>query len=173
MRLLQAHEAVGISALRHVHPGPVHLPLHRVQHKFQTTLVRRVHELERHLNVSAFMTPEVSALSTINFRELAGGAGAVGHEMIEFVEAVTLKNGKLVSIWRWCGRGCPCCYDFEVPEIEPAMPPRRCDPGNTPGGESKEQTARLREANAHSRLAGRWRGSGRWGRMVVRLVHHT
>ena len=67
------------------------------------------------------MTPEVSALSTINFRELAGGAGAVGHEMIEFVEAVTLKNGKLVSIWRWCGR-CPCCYDFEVPEIEPAMP---------------------------------------------------
>ena len=57
--------------------------------------------------------------------------------------------------------------------LPPAMPPRRCDPGNTPGGESKEQTARLREANAHSRLAGRWRGSGRWGRMVVRLVHHT
>ena len=95
--------------------GPPRYRCTECYHKFQATLNRRLPELEQHMKCKALLGPELKALSEINFRQLAGGTDAPGHEAIELVE-----EGD-VCVWRWRGR-CPCCFDFVVDKVAPVMP---------------------------------------------------
>ena len=105
-------------------------PVHRCTEcytKYGTTMRRRIPEIEKHQGAKCVTRPELEALLNVNFRQLASGEAAAGHQLLEYVSEVELKGGKRVHVWRWRSR-CPCCYDFKVPEIKPAMPadfPRR------------------------------------------------
>ena len=90
-------------------------------HKFGTTCRRRLPEIEKHQGATVVKAPEVKALLSVDFRRLASGEAAAGHELLEYLERVKLKDGKDCAVWRWREQ-CPGCYDFEVPKIEPAMP---------------------------------------------------
>jgi len=89
--------------------------------KFGTTMRRRVPEIEKHQRANIVTRPELEALFNVNWRQLASGEAAAGHELLEYVGEVELKGGNCVHVWRWRSR-CPCCYEFKVPEIKPAMP---------------------------------------------------
>ena len=87
--------------------------------KFQSTLRRRVPELEKHQKAKLVRTPEIAALLEIDFKQLPYGRAAAGHPAVELVEEGGEHGG---CVWRWRSR-CPCCYDFEVPALhQRAMP---------------------------------------------------
>ena len=61
-------------------------------HKFQTTLKRRLPLIEQQLKANVELRPEIEALLTIDFKELARGVDRLGH--FELVSEVPL-------VWRW------------------------------------------------------------------------
>ena len=92
-------------------------------HKFQTTLRRRLPELEKHQRAEVVSAAELTALLEIDFKALAAPGGAAKHDELELVEA---GGQDQVRVWRWRGR-CPCCYDFVVPVVRAAMPTKFTD----------------------------------------------
>ena len=86
--------------------------------KFQSALKRRLPELEQHQKAKVLMRPEIEALLDIDFKQLAFGSAAAGHPAIELLEEGGEAGG---CLWRW-RQQCPCCYDFEIPALKPAMP---------------------------------------------------
>ena len=92
-------------------------------HKFQQTLRRRLPELERNLHAKVVATAELDALLVIDFRALAIEApGTSLHPALQLVESGS-EAGCDYGRKSFCWRGsCPCCYDFVVPDVQPAMP---------------------------------------------------
>ena len=86
--------------------------------KFQSALKRRLPELEQHQKAKVLMRPEIEALLDIDFKQLAFGSAAAGHPAIELLDEGGEAGG---CLWRW-RQQCPCCYDFEIPALKPAMP---------------------------------------------------
>lgn len=86
--------------------------------RFQSTLKRRLPNVAQLQKAKVVKTPEIEALLTIDFKQLASGAAATANPAIELVEEGGEAGG---CVWRWRGR-CPSCYDFKIPELKPAMP---------------------------------------------------
>ena len=61
-------------------------------HKFGTTCRRRLPKIEKHQGATIVKTPEVKALLSVDFRRLASGEAAAGHELLEYLERVKLKE---------------------------------------------------------------------------------
>jgi hypothetical protein len=81
--------------------------------KFASKLKRRLPEIASSMGARPRLEPALKALLNTDWAAVGRGDRRAGNDMIYFEE----ESGK----WRW-RTACPCCYDFEVPEVDAVMP---------------------------------------------------
>jgi hypothetical protein len=81
--------------------------------KFSSKLKRRLAQISTSMGAKPHLEPVVKALLDIDWAAVGRGDRCASHELMYFDE----ESGT----WRW-RTPCPCCYDFEVPDVMPAMP---------------------------------------------------
>jgi hypothetical protein len=81
--------------------------------KFSSKLKRRLPEISSSMGAEPHLEPVMKALFHTDWAAVGRGDRRAGNDLIYFEE----ESGK----WRW-RKACPCCYDFEVPEVDAVMP---------------------------------------------------
>ena len=81
--------------------------------KFASKLRRRLPEIASSMGATLHLEPALKALLDTDWAAMGRGDRRAGNDFIHFVEKS--------SNWRWRS-ACPCCYDFQVPEVKHVMP---------------------------------------------------